>query len=129
LPDYTSAAEWNLNLILSYSAGPLTITTQGRYTSDGKLDLVSPRRDPTDPLYDPTRVNSIVDNSVPSHFTQKITASYDFSIRDTEAEVWMSVVNLWDKDPAFSAGTTGGVNGIFYDTLGRAYRLGVRLDF
>ncbi len=129
LPDYTSAPDWSVNLIASYNSGPLTITTQGRFTSDGKLDQVSPRRDPSDPLYNPGLINSIVDNSVPSHFTQKLTASYDFEIRDTQAEVWMSVNNIWDKDPPFSAGGTGGVNGIFYDTLGRTYRLGVRLNF
>jgi len=49
--------------------------------------------------------------------------------RDTETEVWMSVNNIWDKDPPFSAGGTGGVNGIFYDTLGRTYRMGVRFNF
>ncbi len=129
LPDYTSAAEWNLNLIASYSSGPLTITTQGRYTDEGKIDLVSPRRDPSDPLYNPGRVNSIVDNTIPSHFTQNVTASYDFMVRDTETELWMSVTNIWDKEPPFSAGGTGGVNGIFYDTMGRMYRVGVRLNF
>ena len=129
LPDYTSAAEWNVNLIAGYSTGPLTITTQGRYTSEGKIDLVSPRRDPSDPLYNPTLVNSIVDNTIPSHFTQNVTASYAFMARDTETEIWMSVNNIWDKDPPFSAGGTGGVNGIFYDTMGRTYRMGVRLNF
>jgi len=129
LPDYTSAAEWNINLIASFATGPLTITTQGRYTSSGYIDLVSPRRDPSDPLYDPLRVNSIVDNTVPSHFTQNLTVSYDFNVRDTETELWVSVTNLWDKEPPFSAGGTGGVNGIYYDTLGRAYRVGVRLNF
>jgi len=129
LPDYTSAAEWNLNLIASYSSGPLTITTQGRYTDEGKIDLVSPRRDPSDPLYNPGLINSIADNTIPSHFTQNVTASYDFMVRDTETEVWMSVNNIWDKEPPFSAGGTGGINGIFYDTLGRTYRLGIRLNF
>ena len=129
LPDYTSAAEWNINLIASYNTGRLTLTTQGRYTSDGTLDLVSPRRDPSDPLYNPLLVNSIVDNTVPSHFTQNVTASYDFDFGGTETEIWMSVNNIWDKDPPFSAGGTGGVNGIFYDTMGRTYRLGVRLNF
>ena len=129
LPDYTSAAEWNVNLIASFATGPLTITAQGRYTSGGYIDLVSPRRDPSDSLYDPLRVNSIVDNTVPAHFTQNLTVSYDFNVRDTETELWMSVTNLWDKEPPFSAGGTGGVNGIYYDTLGRAYRVGVRLNF
>jgi iron complex outermembrane recepter protein len=129
LPDYTSAAEWSVNLIAGYSSGPLSVTTQGRYTSSGTLDQVSPRRDSSDPLYNPLLVNSIVDNSVPAYFTQNVTASYDFMVRDTETEVWMSVNNIWDKDPPFSAGGTGGINGIFYDTLGRSYRLGVRLNF
>jgi outer membrane receptor protein involved in Fe transport len=129
LPDYTSAPDWSVNLIASYSSGPLTVTTQGRYTSSGLLDVVSPRRGPDDPLYNPGLINSIVDNTVPAHFTQNLTASYDFEVRDTQAEVWMSVNNLWDKDPPFSAGGTGGVNGIFYDTLGRSYRLGMRLNF
>jgi hypothetical protein len=129
LPDYTSAAEWSVNLIAGFTSGPFTVTTQGRYTSEGKLDLVSPRRGPDDPLYNPALVNSIVDNTVPAHFTQNLTASYDFEVRGTETELWMSVNNIWDKDPPFSAGGTGGVNGIFYDTLGRSYRLGVRLNF
>ena len=106
LPDYTSAADWNVNLIASYTTGPLTITTQGRYTSDGSLDLVSPRRDPSDPLYDPTRINSIVDNHVASYLTQNVTASYDFMVRRHGLETWMSVNNIWDKDPPFSSGTT-----------------------
>jgi iron complex outermembrane receptor protein len=129
LPDYTSAADWNVNLILGYHAGPLNVTTQARYTSSGKLDLVSPRRGPDDPLYDPLLQNSIIDNNVPAYLTQNVTASYDFGIRSTSAEIWMSVNNLWDKEPPFSAGTTGGVNGIFYDTVGRTYRVGVRLSF
>jgi outer membrane receptor protein involved in Fe transport len=129
LPDYTSAAEWTANLIAGYTAGPLSITTQLRYTSPGKLDLVSPRRDWTDPLFNAGLVNSITDNTVPAYRTQNVTAAYNFTVRDTDAEVWMSVTNLWDEEPPFSAGTTGGVNGIFYDTLGRTYRVGVRLSF
>jgi hypothetical protein len=51
------------------------------------------------------------------------------NVSRTGAEVWMSVNNLWDKDPPFSAGGTGGVNGVFCDTLGRSYRMGGRLNF
>jgi iron complex outermembrane recepter protein len=129
LPDYTSAADWTLNLIVGLRTGPLTVTTQGRYTSDSKLDIVSPRRDPSDPLYNATLINSITDNTVPSYFTQNLTASYDLTVSDVQAEVWMSVNNLWDKEPPFSAGTTGGINAIYYDTLGRSYRMGLRLNF
>ena len=129
LPDYTSAADWTVNLIAGFKSGPFSITTQGRYTSASKLDLVSPRRDPGDPQYNATLINSITDNNVPSYFTQNLSGSYDFMINNVETEVWMSINNLWDKEPPFSAGGTGGVNGIYYDTLGRSYRMGVRVKF
>ena len=35
---------------INVGSGPLTVTTQGRYTSSGLLDVVSPRRGPDDPL-------------------------------------------------------------------------------
>jgi iron complex outermembrane recepter protein len=129
LPDYTSAADWTVNLIAGLKTGPATVTTQLRYTSDSIIDQVSPRRDPSDPLYNPTLINSITDNTVPSYITQNVTASYDLSFGDTQAEVWLSINNLWDKEPPFSAGTTGGINAIYYDTLGRSYRMGLRLNF
>jgi len=129
LPDYTSTANWTFNLIASFKAGPLTVTTQGRETSAGRLDLVSPRYDPSDALYDATKINSINDNTVGSYFTQSLTASYDLHFGEKKAQVWASVNNLWDRTPPFSSGGTGGVNGIYYDTLGRAYRMGVRMTF
>ena len=129
LPDYTSAPDWTVNLIVGLKSGPFNITTQGRYTSRSTIDQVSPRRDPSDALYDPTLVNSITDNTIPAYFTQNLTGSYDLTIRDVKAELWLSINNVWDKTPPFSAGGTGGVNGIYYDTLGRSYRVGLRANF
>jgi hypothetical protein len=52
--DYTSAPDWSVNLIASYTSGPFTITTQGRYTSSGLLRPCQPRGvNSSDPLYDP----------------------------------------------------------------------------
>jgi hypothetical protein len=44
-------------------------------------------------------------------------------------QIFGSISNLMDKDPPFLSGGTGGAVGGFYDTYGRAYRLGVRLRF
>ncbi len=47
-------------------------------------------------------------------------------------QVFASITNVFDKDPPFSANNTfgtGGVNGAFYDTLGRMYRVGLRMGF
>ncbi len=41
----------------------------------------------------------------------------------------MSVTNLLDRDPPFSNGGIGGANGVFYDTLGRNFRMGLRVKF
>ena len=40
-----------------------------------------------------------------------------------------SWADLLDRDPPFSTGAVGGVNAINYDTMGRTYRMGVRLKF
>jgi hypothetical protein len=129
LPDYTPSPEWSANLIIGYSKGPFRLTTQTSYTSESLIDKVTPYIGPDDPRYSPGIVNSIIDNTVPSHVTQNVNVSYDFQMRDSDAQVWMSVNNIWDKDPPFATGSTGGRNGSYYDILGRAYRLGVRFNF
>jgi outer membrane receptor protein involved in Fe transport len=43
--------------------------------------------------------------------------------------VWLNVANLLDKDPPYSAGTVGGTNAVYFDALGREYRVGVRMAF
>lgn len=129
LPDYTPAADWSANLIVGYNKGPFTVTTQASYTSSGWIDTVTPWIGPDDPRYNPLNVNSIIDNTIPSHITQNLNLSYDFAMRDTEAQVWMSINNLWDKEPPFATGATGGRNGAYHDILGRSFRVGLRLTF
>jgi outer membrane receptor protein involved in Fe transport len=43
--------------------------------------------------------------------------------------VFGSVNNLFDKSPYFTGGGISGATANFHDTLGRAYRMGVRLRF
>jgi outer membrane receptor protein involved in Fe transport len=44
-------------------------------------------------------------------------------------QVWASINNLTDRDPPFANGGVGGANAIFFDSLGRTYRAGVRMQF
>jgi outer membrane receptor protein involved in Fe transport len=52
-----------------------------------------------------------------------------------KTQVFAAIDNLFDKDPPIAAGsgfggnTNGGTNAVFFDTLGRAFRVGVRMDF
>jgi outer membrane receptor protein involved in Fe transport len=129
LPDYTPAPEWTANLVIGYSRGAFRITTRTSYISESLLDKVSPYIGPDDSRYDPTRLNSIITNVVESHVTQDVNVSYDFGRAESPTQLWLSVNNIWDQDPPFAQGSTGGANGSYYDILGRMYRVGVRFNF
>jgi iron complex outermembrane receptor protein len=44
-------------------------------------------------------------------------------------QLFGTVNNVFDKDPPFAQGGTGGTNPVFFDTIGRAYRAGLRVSF
>jgi outer membrane receptor protein involved in Fe transport len=43
--------------------------------------------------------------------------------------VFGSINNLFDKSPPFTGGGISGASAGFHDTYGRAYRMGVRMQF
>lgn len=133
LPDVAPAPEWVGNLIVSYVADRFTITGQARYTGSGKLDLLTPRTGPSDPGFDPNLTGSVTNSDVPSHTTFNLSGSYDLQVGGLERlELFGSITNVFDKDPPFSGNNgfgVGGVNATFFDTLGRSYRIGVRMNF
>ena len=59
-----------------------------------------------------------------------MNASYDFSgFGGNDMQLWGSVNNITDEDPPLFGSATGGTNAIFYNTIGREYRVGIRMDF
>jgi outer membrane receptor protein involved in Fe transport len=134
LSDIAPAPEWIGNLIVSYLRDRFTITGQMRYTGSGKLDLLDPYLGPSDPGYNPARTGSVSNSDVPSHETFNLSGSVDLRAGGgmKRMELFASITNLFDKDPPFSANNTfgtGGTNGAFFDTLGRTYRVGLRMGF
>jgi len=133
LPDVAPAPEWIGNLIVSYLRDRFTITGQARYTGSGKLDLLDPYLGPSDPGYNPGLTGSVTDSNVPSHTTFNLSGSYDLRLGNMErTQLFASITNLFDKDPPFSGNNSfgvGGVNGAFFDTLGRNFRIGLRMNF
>jgi iron complex outermembrane receptor protein len=62
--------------------------------------------------------------------TFNLSGSYDFEMRDADSvQVYALVTNVLDRDPPISPTGVGGANAIFFDTLGRSYRVGVRMKF
>jgi len=130
LSDVAPAADWSGTLALSYFNGPFTGTVQTRFVNDGYMDLQNPKKGPDDPTYNPALSYSASDNTTGKYFLFNLNASYDLKWFDLEKfQVFGSINNLFDRDPPFSTGSVGGVNAINYDTLGRTYRMGVRLKF
>ena len=126
------APKWIGNLIVSYLRDRFTITGQMRYTGSGKLDLLDPYTGPSDPGYNPGLTGSVSNNDVPSHETFNLSGSYDLRPGEKRMQLFASITNVFDKNPPFSANNTfgtGGVNGAFYDILGRTYRVGLRMGF
>ena len=81
--------------------------------------------DPDDPGYDTTDPNSISDNSVASAVYTNLSASYDLT---DQFQVFGSINNVFDKDPAIAPGGNGyPTNPVYFDTYGRTWRLGLRV--
>jgi iron complex outermembrane receptor protein len=130
LSDVAPAADWTGTLALTYMTGPFTGTLQTRYVAPGLMDQQNPKTGPDDPDYNPLVSYSASDNTTSSYMLFNLNGSYDLKAFGMERfQVFGSINNLLDKDPQFSSGSVGGVNAINYDTLGRTYRVGVRLKF
>jgi outer membrane receptor protein involved in Fe transport len=132
--DFAPSPKFSGTLTLSYLNGPLTLTTLGRYISSGRLDKQNPKTGPSDAGYNPNLTYSVNDATIPSYFDLSLTGSYDFKGFGLQnVQLFANIQNLFDRDPPFSSpnalGSVGGVNAIFFDTLGRTYRVGVRMTF
>jgi outer membrane receptor protein involved in Fe transport len=127
LSDWASSPDWTAQLITTYMRGPWTVTTQGRWVKEG--DVYAERFGPNDSNYDHNRIDSLSDNALPNYFVWSLTGSYDFTVQDVQLNVFGTINNLFDKDPPISGVGVGGASSIFYDTLGRNFRVGLRAEF
>lgn len=133
--DFNSAPKWIFNSMLTYSVGGFSTTLNVRHIDSGKLNIL--RIGPDDPLYSPTLVNSISDNTVPSatYFSLAMNYQIPWGGQDSGVEVFGVINNLFDKDPPIAPGGGSGggsnypTNPVFFDTLGAQFRLGLRARF
>lgn len=127
LADWASAPSWTAQLITTLMTGPWTVSTQARWVKEGKV--YADRFGPDDSNYNDNLANSISDNSLPNYVVWSLTGSYDFTIGETNMNVFGTVNNLFDKEPPLSGVGVGGTSSVFYDTIGRNFRVGVRAQF
>jgi outer membrane receptor protein involved in Fe transport len=122
VPDYV------LDGLLTWSIGDVQVTGHGRYIPEGSYwtEFVGPDA----ANYSPTLVNSVDNNRVPSRLYLDLTTRVKVPLNDgREFEVFGTVNNLLDRDPPMIPGPSGGTNQILFDAVGRAFKIGARVQF
>jgi outer membrane receptor protein involved in Fe transport len=120
--------KWQINGLVTYAVGPLSVSVEGRFIDDGLFDatLIGPEQEG----YNVNLPNSINTNHVASAVYVNLGARYKLPIAsERQIELFAGVQNLLDRDPPVAPSNQGSTNMILFDPLGRAYRLGVRMDF
>ncbi len=120
--------KWQINSLLTYAGGPVSVSLEGRFIDDGLFDatLIGPEQDG----YNVNLPNSINTNHVASAVYVNLGARYKLpSAAEQNLELFVGVQNLLDRDPPVAPSNQGATNNILFDPLGRSYRVGVRMEF
>jgi outer membrane receptor protein involved in Fe transport len=131
--------KWSGNISASYLLADLTVSLSARYIGGARLDntwcdgdqqaqgLCSTYQDALGRYLG----GSVDRNWVAPYMNFALNGSYNLKVGDMKQfQVFGSINNLFNKDPPFSGGgTLSGASAGYHDTMGRAYRMGVRLKF
>jgi outer membrane receptor protein involved in Fe transport len=119
-----AAPQWILNGSATFAAPRWSMTLQGRFIDSGLYD--AQRIGPDDSNYATTLPNSISDNRVASRFYVNLFGSVSLD-EEKRVELFGSVSNLFGKDPPAAPETQFYTNPVYFDTLGRYFRVGARV--
>ncbi|HEY5565914.1 MAG TPA: TonB-dependent receptor [Gammaproteobacteria bacterium] len=127
---FNTSPDWQATAWVTYAHDRFTTTFETKYIGSGKLNVLwteSPPGSPTNTL-----PFTVTDNSVDDRYYLTWSGSYDFprSNEDSGLQVFWVVNNLLDEDPPVApGGNLYPTNPVFFDTIGRRFRAGVRLNF
>ncbi|MCC6632287.1 MAG: TonB-dependent receptor [Gammaproteobacteria bacterium] len=132
LNDNNPSAKWNAQLSSTYLKGGFSTTLTAHYVGTGKKNYLGV--DPSDGdwyIRAPSNWVRYDDNSIGSYTVFGLNANYRFEgvMGAKSIDLWGNVANLLDRDPPLVGGGSGGTQPIFYDTLGRYYKVGIRASF
>ncbi len=120
-------AKWLWNLGATYRSGPMSVSAQVRHLPKGIYDaaLIGP----DNPAYSPTLANSVNDNTVPARTYLNLTGQFETKLAGAQVQFYAVINNLFDKDPPLVPSANVMTNAAYYDTVGRAFKLGARFKF
>jgi len=125
-----STPRWGINGRLTYDLDALRVSLTGRYISGGKIS--NTLIECTDTCQDVSGFRTVDSNKMPSYFISNLSLAYKFNAGPSDAEFFLAVDNLFDRDPprypSQIAGASYAVttNSVLYQGLGSVYRAGVR---
>jgi outer membrane receptor protein involved in Fe transport len=119
---------WLGDATVTYSDGPFSTTLQVRHIDSGYHDVT--RIGPDDPRYDPFLPNSTNRNRLPSRTYFNLAAHYDIHRSGRQlVQLFLGVNNLLDSDPPAIHSNNYGSNTVYFDPIGRSYRVAVRFRY
>ena len=132
LNDNNPSARFNAQLGATYRKDAFSTTLTAHYVGAGKKNYLG--TDPSDGdwyIKAPSNWARVDDNHVPSYTVFGLNADYRFEnvMGAKTLDLWGNVSNLFDKEPPLVGGGSGGTQPIFFDTLGRYYKIGIRASF
>jgi len=118
--------KYRLDGVVTYARPTWSVTTQYRYIPRGYLNRnwIGPQ----DEGYSPYLPNSVSNNRIGSRLYVNLNGNVKlFGDGAHKVELFGSINNLFDRDPPPNLRYTG--NGLYFDPVGRSYRIGVRANW
>jgi hypothetical protein len=138
VPGVAASPTWSGNFVATYMLRSLTASLSARYIGAAKLDNLWCDADQFARDICTNYVNaegqylngSVDRNWVEPYMNFSLNGSYDLQVGNLKQfQVFGSINNLFDKSPPFTGGGISGASAGYHDTMGRAYRMGVRMKF
>ena len=126
---FNTSPNWQATAWLTYARDRFTTTLETRYVGSGSLDATRFESPPGAPSN--TQLFSMTTNSVDDRYYLGWSGSFDFRrTEDNDMQLFWAIQNLLDEDPPVApGGNVYPTNPVFFDTIGRRYRVGVRFNF
>ncbi|GGE15179.1 TonB-dependent receptor [Polymorphobacter glacialis] len=123
----TSTPDWIFRVSASYETPSFSITAVGRGVNAGKYvangiecTTACPANNPNFFTYD--------DNSVSGVFYADLNLTQKVDLAGAEAQFFLNITNLFDREPLLLPETGLAANSTYSDLLGRAFRVGIRVQ-
>ncbi|KAK0359590.1 hypothetical protein LTR94_030723, partial [Friedmanniomyces endolithicus] len=118
----TGVPDWIVDGTVLWDLGSVALNLHGKYIPKGVFDTTL--LGPQDDGYSAGLPNSVNNNRVAGRFYLDLGATV--KVND-QFELFGVVNNLLDKDPPLAASAQGATNQVYFDPIGRYFKVGARI--